>query len=682
MEFVIDAGEVETSESLALFIAENNGTLENVTLTVKGNISVKEKEIPEGEEKETVYLSAFVGQNSGTVSGCKITCDLAANNPSGTNAYLSLLASENSGTVTQCETNGTVSSATTDLAGLVAENKEGGVISGCKSGTSLSQESSKTGWSPNVAGVCLHNYGAVSDCSFTGSATATCTLESESTSDEEKSVVYLGGIACLNEGTIESCSFDGNITGKTQGALFYTGGIASLNTGTIAECVSSGEIKTEAKEARSFVGGIVGINYYGIENKTYRFGSVENAVVSVRMTCTSKDANDINVGGMVGFNNGGKVTGGETSAQIECSAFRFYVGGAVGCNTSPTSLYYYSPYLGVFGVKSTAEITSLGEAKQDNYVGGIAGATTVSLSGCEFDGVLKGKNNLMVGGIAGLGRYSIEGCTSTATIEAGNYGYVGGIVGTGDGRVTNCASTLTATVQNECFLGGIAGSISYQSGLSTMIGGCSAVVTATAGDKSAAGGIAGKSYYVTVNGCEAEGTLSGGAESAVGGLVGYSAAGVIEFSKASVTATTGGSSLLGGIVGENEQGKVKYCFSSCELTAGDDSAVGGIIGRADGSTVKYTYTFKEKNRENARQYCIQKDGDDSNVEIVLEESFSANSYYFKNNYVGIGKKCFGKIKDYDDAPEEVYDLQATAYSTVEEMEQSDVYKEVFENEAE
>ncbi len=681
VEFVIDAGEVETSESLALLIAENTGTLENVKLTVKGKISVKEKEnAGEEQEQETVYISAFVGQNSGIVSGCAITCDLTADNPGGRNAYLSVLVSENSGTVTKCSTSGKVASTTTDLAGLVAENKEGGVISGCESNASLSQETSQKGWSPNVAGVCLHNYGTVSDCLSKGSVTATCELESTDSTEEQSEVVYLGGISCINEGTIENCRFDGEIAGKSQGALFYVGGVVSLNTGTIVGCVSSGSLKTEAKESRSFVGGIAGINYYGLENNTYRFGSVENAVVSVRIECLSEDTNDVNAGGIVGFNNGGKVTGGETSANIECDAQRFFLGGAVGCNTSPTSLYYYSPYLGVFGVTSTASITSLGEAEQDNYVGGIAGATTVNVSGCEFNGKLKGKNGLTVGGIAGLGRYSIEGCTATSTIEAGNKGYAGGIVGTGDGRVINCASTLTATVRDECFLGGIVGSSSYQNNLSTTISGCSATVTIEAGEKTTAGGIVGKSSAV-VSECEAEGTLSGDAESAIGGLIGYNAGGIVKISKTSVKTTAGSSSVLGGIVGKNEQGKVGHCFSSCEFAAGDGSFVGGVVGSADGYSVKYTYTYKEANREKAKQYCIMMYGDDSNLESVLEESFSNNAYYYKNNYVGTDKKGFGKINDYDDAPEEVYDLQTTAYSTEEEMEKSDAYKEVFESEA-
>ncbi len=43
VEFVIDAGDVEVSESTALFIAENTGTLENVKVTVKGSFAVKAK---------------------------------------------------------------------------------------------------------------------------------------------------------------------------------------------------------------------------------------------------------------------------------------------------------------------------------------------------------------------------------------------------------------------------------------------------------------------------------------------------------------------------------------------------------------------------------------------------------------------------------------------------------------
>lgn len=674
VEFVVDVGEKEVADSTAFFISENVGLLENVTFSIKGKIVVKSKETEE-ENKETLYVSAFCGKNSGTISGCKINCDLTAENTDGRNAYLSALVSENSGTVTQCETSGSITSDTTDLAGIASENEKEGTITNSESALTLSQSSGREGWSPNVAGVCLHNYGAVSDCSFTGSASANCKVDAEDTSQKQQEIVYLGGIACINEGTMENCAFGGEISGKTQGASVYLGGIVSFNTNDVVGCVSSGKIETKAKEARSFIGGIAGINFYGDDDKSYRFGKVENAVSSVEIKSSSEDANDVNVGGLVGVNYCGIVTGGETSARIECNAGRFYLGGAVGLQDT----LYFSSHLGVFGVKSTASIVALGETEQENYIGGVAGVTTVGLSGCEFDGVLKGKDNVCVGGIAGMGRYSIEGCSATSTIEVNNKSYVGGIMGAGNGRVLNCESSLTATVKEECLVGGTVAVSSYQSGAS--ITDCTAILMVEAGKKVTAGGIAGKSS-VSIGGCRAEGTLSAGDESIAGGLVGSNTGGVVKASYTSVRISTGNASVLGGITGSNEQGKAGYCFSACELTAGEGSFVGGTIGSADGAPVKYTYTFKDTNRESATQYCIRIYGDESKVEEVLEQSLSNNAYYYKNSYVGTDFRAFGEIKDYDDAPEEVFDLQATAYSTEEEMKRSDAYKEVYEDEAE
>ena len=679
VEFVVDVGEKEVADSTAFFISENVGLLENVTLTIKGKIVVKSKETEE-ENKETLYVSAFCGKNSGTITGCNVKCDLTAENADGRNAYISALVSENSGTVTQCQASGSIASDTADLAGVVAENEAEGKVTNCESALTLSQSSERKGWSPNVAGVCLHNYGDLSDCSFTGSASVSCKVDEADETEEEQQqeIVYLGGVACINEGTVENCSFDGEIVGKSQGASVYLGGIVSLNTNSIVGCSSSGKIETKAKEARSFVGGIAGINFYGNDDKSYRFGKVENAVSSVEIKSSSEDTNDVNVGGLVGFNNSGIVTGGETLARIESDAARFYLGGAVGCSTMQNTLYFYSSYLGVFGVKSTASVVALGDAEQENYMGGIAGATTVGLSGCEYNGVLKGKNNVLVGGIAGLGRYSIESCSATSEIEVNDKAYVGGIVGAGDGSVSNCVSSLTATVKDECFVGGTVAVSSYQSGAS--VTGCDATVSVNAGNKVTAGGIAGRSS-VAIGTCKAEGRLSGGSESVVGGLVGSSTGGIVRSSYSSVKIISGDSSVLGGLVGNNDQGKAGYCFSACELTAGESSFVGGAIGSADGAWVKSTYEFKDTNRESARQYCIRMYGDDSKTEEILEQSLSNNAYYYKNSYVGTGVRAFGRIKDYDDAPEEAYDLQATAYSTEAEMKQSEIYKEVYKDEA-
>ena len=693
VEFVVDAGNVEVGESTALFIAENTGTLENVKVTVKGSLAVKAKESSgEGQEKETVYISAFVGKNSGAVSGCEVTCDLTANNPSGTNAYLSGLVSENTGTVSQCKTNGKISADTTDVAGLVAENKEGGVISDCMSDTTLSQESTKTGWSPNVAGLCLHNYGTISESKFSGAISVKCTVEKEGTEGAEETVetVYAGGTCCINEGEIDSCVFDGKIDCEASGALLQGGGITCYNVGKVNECASSGEIKCAGtKDARLYVGGIVGVNYVTVQESVYVFGTLTNCSSSVKEELISSDDNSIYAGGLVGFNNSGKVIGGDSSAQITSKAPSAILGGAVGYNTSNVNeiVYFYSSSVGVFGVVSTATVTATTEESvevtKETYVGGITGYSSVALSECGYTGTLTGGDKCLLGGIAGYNYYQLVDCQATCTINAGSNGYVGGISGAGQALIQNCFATLTATVKDECNVGGVVGRETSKVYL------CAATLNVTAGQKTMGGGVVGRaaSSSFSVVQSEATGTLVGGEESVLGGIVGSLNGNnsEVRVCYSSVSLTAGASALVGGVVGSNDKGRVRYSFSASGMNAGEGSFIGGIIGSVDGASVNYTYNYKDSNREKFTQSYIQTYGEDDDqretkVESALEQYLSAYGYYYKNAYVGESLNGFGKITDYDDAPADAYNTQATRYATEDAMKQGDEYKGVYGNE--
>ncbi|MBO4539491.1 MAG: hypothetical protein J5781_04385 [Clostridia bacterium] len=730
VEFVIDAGDVETSESLALLIAENTGTLENVTLTVKGNISVKEKETAgEEQEKETVYISAFVGKNSGAVSGCKITCDLTANNPSGTNAYLSVLASENTGTVSQCEANGKVSSTTTDLAGMVAENEQGGVISGCKVDASLSQESTKTGWSPNVAGLCLHNYGTISESKFSGAISVKCSVaKGEGTSDNGETV-YAGGIGCFNEGDVISCESSGTIEGVVENAL---------------QCV----------------GGIVGYNYIAVENNQYdleKLGSVMNCVSSAKIDLTSSGAYAVYAGGMVGLNDSGAISGGTTAAKITCDATCHYLGGTVGGNTTK-STYYSSLYnqvysqkqkqLSISGVESEASIDTAGEGEADRCVGGVVGLSTINLNECSFAGTIKAASGSLIGGIAGVCQSQIDKCSAESTLRAGDDCYVGGIVGINRNQVKDCAANVMVNCGNGCTVGGVAavssatiGNCTIEFGLvagdntvagggvgnssyyfydctincdltvgndstlggaiannifaslmnqSYTVSGCSVSGRLNAQERCVVGGMVGmngisvsvvngeekESYYTntTVDRCRIETEIEAGSNSIVGGAFGRNAGAVYEsYCAGSIQATD---SVAGGLMGRNEKGAAKYDFVSVKITA--NGTVGCLIGQVDKDSVESTLTYKERFlQENGEALKTVED-----VDSVVERYYRINSYYYKNSYVRqTGIDAYGVIDGYEKTTSpEAYQTEAYAYDSEAEMKASDEYKEIFGSE--
>lgn len=81
-----------------------------------------------------------------------------------------------------------------------------------------------------------------------------------------KGIVYAGGIAGYNSGTISNCYNTDNVFGWTMSASVYAGGIAGYNSGTISNCYNTGNVSGRliisetigGKE--TYVGGIAGYN--------------------------------------------------------------------------------------------------------------------------------------------------------------------------------------------------------------------------------------------------------------------------------------------------------------------------------------------------------------------------------------------------------------------------------------
>lgn len=167
------------------------------------------------------------------------------------------------------------------------------------------------------ASVCVDNRGYLSNCSATLNVT------------DNYGAIQFGGIACVNQSTIEMCNTHGNITNglvvggiaaenvaKIIGCNNYAslidaggdavGGIAGYNGsfGGIASCINAGEIKTSNPNRLYGVGGIIGRMFNGV---------VESCQSAAPIEALNADA----VGGIVG--NAGEVlsTESEDSRYIE-----------------------------------------------------------------------------------------------------------------------------------------------------------------------------------------------------------------------------------------------------------------------------------------------------------------------------------------------------------------------------
>ncbi|MBQ2874629.1 MAG: hypothetical protein IJE85_04950, partial [Bacteroidales bacterium] len=223
-----------------------------------------------------------------------------------------------------------------------------------------------------------------------------------------------------------------------------------------------------------------------------------------------------------------------------------------------------------------------------NHVGAIAGYAAVNIENCHvLSGTIVGLDD-WVGGIAGSCSKTITGCTNYASItgaEKGdsNNGYVGGIVGAGD--VVSCENygTVLGYIQ---YTGGCTGK-----GNATD---CHNYATVTKGDKgSPTGGITGSGTaenssnsgnvngYARVGGicgngdavdCDNTGTVIGTTEY-IGGITGNGGA-----SSSSNSGAVSGKTYVGGIAGYNNLASINDCINTASVTATGDYA-GGISGR-------------------------------------------------------------------------------------------------------
>ena len=244
-------------------------------------------------------------------------------------------------------------------------------------------------------------------------------------------------------------------------------------------------------------------NYQGLFGYVSGSGKIEKLSVS----------GDINgnryVGGVVGYNNGGTVTGCIFSGSGSVSGNE-YVGGVVGQN-----------YRGsVENCYNTGAVTG-----SSNYVGGIVGDNSGTVENCynTDSGTVTGTDDC-VGGVVGLNGGTVENCHNIGKVS-GKIS-VGGVVGdNSSGSVENCYNT--GKVSNGIYVGGVVGYNAV-----TPLGG------------------------ISVTNCYNTGKVSNGIY--VGGVVGYNAVtplGGISVTNCYNTGTvTGSGSYVGGVVGWNVSG--------------------------------------------------------------------------------------------------------------------------------
>lgn len=398
---------------------------------------------------------------------------------------------------------------------------------------------------------------------------------------------YAGGIAGTNSGTIDSVTVTGTATQSSQvtagSAEAAAGGIAGLNSGTISNSSANSAVNASAGNATA-LGGVAGVNKGTLDNVDSL--GVTTGVYKVQGQNTLYSDN---VGGIAGTNSG-VVTNVYNESIV---SGRDNVGGIFGENSGTD----------VSNVANAADVTGeAGDKDTSDYVGGLAGSNSGSITGGRNNGEITGNN--YVGGLVGS-----NGTDSTLTnlvndsaaaITGDNY--VGGIAGSNAGTIsaenqTNLINRGSITGQN--YVGGVAGenigTIEYVKSDINLN------VRYKDQDAKYFGGVAGINGKATEGGTTINtGTITNATNTAdiiapdadfVGGIVGWNtSAGKLEGMGNSNEGRVEGASHVGGVAGLNdadidgsqtEEGTVGI-FNSGVVIAHKGGA-GGIFGENTGA---------------------------------------------------------------------------------------------------
>ena len=268
-------------------------------------------------------------------------------------------------------------------------------------------------------------------------------------------------------GNSESTAYTGTFNGnghKIENLYINTTDSGADNQGLFGFVGSEGTVQnltvTGSVKGHSYVGGVVGYNDRG---------TVTGCIFSGSGSVSGSE----DVGGVVGYNDGGTVTGCTFSGSGSVSG-SYYVGGIVGYN-------------GTGATVSNCYNTGSGTVTGNDYVGGVVGQNFGGVENCYNTGTVTGGAG--VGGVVGLNRGTVENCYNTDSVSGKNY--VGGVVGYNNGgSVTN--SYNTDSVKGYWCVGGVVGYNVDFDGYSASVKNC--YNTGTVSDGTTSGGVVGQNF--------------------------------------------------------------------------------------------------------------------------------------------------------------------------------------------
>lgn len=279
------------------FVAHTNyGTLQNVTLNLKGKLTVTEPSADKGENYYP-FIGGLVMLNTsyhsilyGNIENCAVNYDnFTLSGIPKANATFGGLVAVNNANVEGCTVSGKITSDTVDLAGICSENDY--VISNTANNAEITQRTEIDGWHPVISGIAITNNSRIISCENYGKLNCSSTYE--------KCSVSVGGIANVNQGYILRSQNSGEITAQGQSEV-DVGGIAVTSYSQIAYCLSDGKISANGENC--YVGGIIAVSRVAQNSSGFIYtastsGCIFGGEISVKTTGEDFSA----VGGIVGY---------------------------------------------------------------------------------------------------------------------------------------------------------------------------------------------------------------------------------------------------------------------------------------------------------------------------------------------------------------------------------------------
>ena len=399
-----------------------------------------------------------------------------------------------------------------------------------------------------------------------------------------------GGFAGWNEGTITGGSMSASL-GNRETGYTYLGGVAGVNGGRIQSAYPA---QGCAVRGDSYVGGIAGVNLGGDAAASTRKGLI---ICTENNSTGTVEANQY-AGGVAGANVGSISLSGQLQSSVTATG---YAGGVAGINTKN------GIYTGrIYGAKNTNGAV-LGSVNAANYAGGVAGTNSAEITRVENHASVRASTKY-AGGIAGVNDAGgkISACVHAQNQVYATNGEAGGIAGNNNSgaSIENVQVSADVTAANGT-AGGVTatnfGIIGQETGLenNSSVSGC----TITGTSESIGAVAAYNSANATIRNVKlAEnakvqfstpavtiGGLAGMNEGAVTGCqVGNGALALDAGLRAGSNTVT-----LGGAVGRTtEDGTVSSTDVLLDLTQNLDkyTNLGGVAGQNDGTLKQCTYS--------------------------------------------------------------------------------------------